>query len=181
MKKQEIENQFSNLYEKYFNEIYQYVFLRTGFNEVAAEDITQDIFVDVFKGLDQFKGLCSERTWIYRIGKNKVADYYRDYYRKNIEVFGVSQDTLNLISDPACNVEKYMENLYEGECIKQCFDSIPEHYKMILILKYIDNKSVRQIAGLVGKSVKATESCLQRAKAAFIKQYVKMQESEEQP
>jgi RNA polymerase sigma-70 factor (ECF subfamily) len=66
------EEKFISLYWAFVNEIYQYVFLRTGLDAAQAEDLTQDIFLDVFKGLGEYKGLCSNRTWIFRIAKNKL-------------------------------------------------------------------------------------------------------------
>jgi len=70
------EEKFISLYQAFVNEIYQYVFLRTGMDTALAEDITQDIFIDVFKSMGEFKGLCSNRTWIFRIAKNKLFDFY---------------------------------------------------------------------------------------------------------
>ncbi len=63
------EEQFRLLYEAYSKEIYQYVFIRTGLEVTRAEDITQDIFLEVFRSLERFKGLCSERTWIFKLTK----------------------------------------------------------------------------------------------------------------
>ena len=75
--KNEQENKFIQTYRLYVDEIYQYVYLRTGMNKALAEDITQEIFVDVFKGMSSFKGLSSERTWIYKITKNRLNDFYQ--------------------------------------------------------------------------------------------------------
>ena len=50
---------------------------------------------------------------------------------------------------------------------------MPEQYKIVLVLKYIDGKTVKEIAVIVGKSPKAIESILQRAKNAFVKSYSK--------
>ena len=61
--KNEQENKFIQIYRQYVDEIYQYVFLRTGMSKVLAEDMTQEIFVDVFKGISSFRRLSSERTW----------------------------------------------------------------------------------------------------------------------
>ena len=80
------EQRFIAVYHEYISEIYQYVYLRTGFNQVTAEDITQEIFVAVYKGFSKFKGFCSMRTWIFKIAKNKVCDYYREQYSPKFEI-----------------------------------------------------------------------------------------------
>jgi len=84
------EEKFISLYRAFVNEIYQYVFLRTGLDAALAEDITQDIFLDAFKGMGGFKGLCSNRTWIFRIARNKLYDFYRKQYRQKIELVGIN-------------------------------------------------------------------------------------------
>ena len=67
------EQRFIAVYHEYISEIYQYVYLRTGFNQVTAEDITQEIFIAVYKGFSKFKGFCSMRTWIFKIAKKRSA------------------------------------------------------------------------------------------------------------
>ena len=149
--KNEQENKFIQTYRLYVDEIYQYVYLRTGMNKALAEDITQEIFVDVFKGMSSFKGLSSERTWIYKITKNRLNDFYRKQYRSKFEM----------------------------EKVQHCLDDLLEQYKIVLVLKYIDEKSVKDIASILGKSPKAIESILQRAKNAFVKSYTQYEEKED--
>lgn len=77
---------FISIYRKHVDEVYQYVLLRTGFDVPLAEDLTQDIFLDVFKGLWGYKGLSSEKTWIFEIAQNKLFDYYRRQYSQKTEI-----------------------------------------------------------------------------------------------
>ena len=58
------EQKFISIYKAYVDEIYQYIFLRTGFDVSLAEDLTQDTFLEVYKSINRFRGLCSERTWV---------------------------------------------------------------------------------------------------------------------
>jgi RNA polymerase sigma-70 factor (ECF subfamily) len=59
----------------------------------------------------------------------------------------------------------------ESRIVFDCLNRIPEHYRTTLMLKYVDGKSVKQIAQLTDKSAKAVESLLQRAKSTFLKEY----------
>lgn len=52
------EQKFISIYKAYVDEIYQYIFLRTGYDVSLAEDLTQDIFLEVYKGINGFRGLC---------------------------------------------------------------------------------------------------------------------------
>ena len=172
------EEKFILLYQNTVDEVYQYVFLRVGFDVSTAEDITQDIFLDVLKGLNGFKGLCSERTWIFRIAKNKLYDFYRKQYNQKTIVVEIDDRIAEQIDDQAQNVEQWLELAFESQAVIDCLNSLPHHYKTTLLLKYIDGKSIKQIADIAGKSPKAIESLLQRAKTAFIVRYPSFGEKE---
>lgn len=172
------EEQFKKIYAQYVDEIYQYIFLRTGLNTVIAEDLTQDVFLDVFKGLKQFKGLCSERTWVFKITKNKVNDFYRKHYRQCLEPVHIEAELTAEISDPKQDLDAFMEKSFKSQGIIDCLNQLPEHYKAVLLLKYIDGRSVKEIAVITNKSVKAIENILLRAKAGFIKAYQSLKTEE---
>ena len=165
------EERFKKIYTQYVDEIYQYVFLRTGLNTVVAEDLTQDVFLDVFKGLKKFKGLCSERTWVFKITKNKVNDFYRKQYRQCLEPVHIEDDFTVSISDPKQDIGAFMDKSFKSECIIECLNQLPKHYTLVLLMKYIDGRSVKEIATITNKSAKAIENILLRAKAGFIKAY----------
>jgi RNA polymerase sigma-70 factor (ECF subfamily) len=165
------EEKFISLYQAFVDEIYRYVFLRTGLDAALAEDMTQEIFIDVFKSMDYFKGLCSIRTWVFRIARNKLFDFYRKQYREKVELVDIGDTLTESLGDPGQDTEKLMESALESQMVCDCLNRIPGHYKITLILKYIDGKSVKQIAELTDKSPKAIESLLQRSKNAFIKEY----------
>lgn len=172
----EKEQRFIRLYQAHVSEVYQFIYARSGFDPATAEDITQDIFLDIFRSLDRFKGFCSERTWVYRIARNKLNDFYRRQYGQKAEI--CDMDEAEAIHDPAQDMDTRMEKSFESRFIRDCLGKLPTHYRMALLMKYADDKSVRQIAEITCKSLKATESVLQRAKAAFIKEYKALKESE---
>jgi RNA polymerase sigma-70 factor (ECF subfamily) len=172
----EKEQRFIRLYQSYVSDVYRFIYDRSGFDRVTAEDITQDIFIDVYKGLDRFKGFCSERTWIYRIARNKLNDYYRKLYGQKTISCDISEaETLH---DPAQNIDTQMEKSFESRFIRDCLERLPQQYRTVLLMKYVDSQSVRQIGEIIGKPRKAAESMLYRAKAAFIKEYKALKERE---
>lgn len=171
------EQKFIKVYEVYVDEIYQFIYTRSGFDIPVAEDITQDIFLDVFKGLDGFKGLCSERTWIFRIARNKLNDFYRKQYKQNFETCEI--DNAGQFHDPAQDIDLQMEKSFESRFVRECLTKLPQQYRIILVMKYIDDMSIKQISKMANKSPKATESMLQRAKNAFVKEYKPSKEREE--
>jgi RNA polymerase sigma factor, sigma-70 family len=173
---QDKEKIFITVYEKYIDEVYQYIYLRTGLDKMLAEDITQDIFLDVYRGLWRFKGMCTERTWIFKITRNKLNDYYRMKYRQKFDLVDFDLEFGEKITDPGQDVEKMAEDLFEKQKVLECLDQLPEHYRLILFLKYMDDRSMKEIAKITGKTPKAIESILTRARDAFIRQYQRKQE-----
>jgi len=173
----EKEQRFIELYKSYVDEVYQFIYARSGFDPAASEDITQDIFLDILGGLDRFKGLCSERTWVYKIARNKLNDFYRKQYGQKFEACDI--DEAGQLHDPAQDIDVQMEKSFESRFVRECLDKLPLHYRITLLMKYVDDKSVKQIAEIANRSPKATESMLQRAKGAFIKEYQSSKEREE--
>jgi RNA polymerase sigma-70 factor (ECF subfamily) len=74
--------------------------MRAGLNQAAAEDITQEVFTDVYKGLSGFKGLCSERTWVFKIARNKLNDFYRKQYNSGFELVEIDDNMTEQLKWP---------------------------------------------------------------------------------
>ena len=171
------EQRFIDLYHSYIDEVYHFIYLRSGFDAPVAEDITQDIFLDVFKGLDKFRGLCSQRTWVYKIARNKLSDFYRKQYSKGYETCDI--DKAQHLLDSTQDIDLQMEKAFEARFVRECLGKLASQYRILLLMKYADGKSVNQIAEITNKSHKATESMLQRAKKAFINEFKSLITSEE--
>jgi len=161
------EQSFTEIYDACVDEVYGFIYVRTGFDSVAAEDLTQDVFLAVFKGLEKFAGKSSERTWVFGIARNKLNDFYRSRYA--YESGGINEATL--ISDPKQDTYALALKEFESRVVRDCLERLSPRCQMVLVMKYLDRYSVKQIANSVNLSPKAVESLLQRAKTAFIKEY----------
>lgn len=166
----EKEKRFTALYQKYVDEIYKYVYMRTGMKSNVSEDITQEIFIAVYRGLYGFKGLCSERTWIYKIAAHKINDYYRKAYRAKEEI-GIEDRIIEEMESSSLGLEESVMKELESEEVCKCIEKMPEQYQIVLTLRYMDEKSIKQIAEILEKTPKAVESLLQRAKVKFAERY----------
>ena len=173
----EKEQRFIEIYKLYIDEVYQFIYSRSGFDSSLAEDITQDIFVDIFRGFDKFKGLCSERTWVYKIARNKLSDFYRKHCNQEYEICDI--DEAQQFPDSTQDIDLLIDKSFEIRFVRECLGKLPLQYRIILIMKYVDDKSVNQIAEITNKSNKAVESMLHRAKKTFIKEYKSFKAREE--
>lgn len=174
--KTERDKKFISVYHAHVDEVYQFIYLRTGANKTIAEDLTQEIFLEVYKGLSRFKGLSSERTWVFRIAKNRLNDFYRKQYRPLFESVCIDEILDDQLVDMGQDIKEEQIKEFEQETVRTCLSALPKQYEIVLILKYMDERSTKEIALLVGKSPKAVESLLRRAKDAFIKSYAGIEE-----
>lgn len=166
---------FLTIYQAYADGIHAYLLSRSGLEPQTAEDLTQETFVAVYQGLNHFRGLCSVRTWVYRIAKNKLTDFYRGRYKKAMEGMSLDDERSADISDERTDMDRLLANLHESRRVAQSMRALPEHYRMTLALKYMEELSVREIARLAQKDEKSVENTLRRAKAAFAKRYLALE------
>ena len=144
-----------------------------------AEDITQEIFIDVFQSIKNFKEQSSLSTWLYRITVNRCLDVIRS--RKRHKRFGFltslfheeSGEVLHEVSHfdhPGIVLEKKEKARYLFKAI----ESLPENQKTAFILSQTEEIPQKEIADIMHCSVKAVESLIQRAKANLRKELEKM-------
>ncbi|HTA62862.1 MAG TPA: RNA polymerase sigma factor [Bacteroidia bacterium] len=144
-----------------------------------AEDITQEVFIEVYQSLSKFKEQSTISTWIYRITVNKCLDHLRA--KKRQKRFGFltslfhpeSGEELTEISHfdhPGIEIEKKEKARFLFKAI----EALPENQKTAFILWHIEELPQKEIAEIMQSSVKAVESLLQRAKANLRKELEKI-------
>ncbi len=149
---------FSLLYNRYAPKIFSKC-LAILKDEMLAEDATQEIFMKIFLNLSRFEEKAKFSTWIFSITYNYCIDYLRrkqkgDIFSEDIEKAGDMQDD---IPDQAL-IE------LEARHLKRVLDQIPPGDRTILLMKYQDDLSVKEIADALNKTESAVKMKLKRAK-----------------
>ena len=136
-----------------------------------AEDISQEVFLTVYKSVGGFTGKSSLSTWIYRITVNKCIDHLRSRKRQSgvgfFSSFRQSGDAESW-SDLHANFEHpgiVAERKELAELLFRALETLPESQKTVFVMSQIEELPQREIADILNISVKAMESLLQRAKA----------------
>lgn len=150
--------------EMVVNTCYRFVF-----NREDAEDLAQDVFMEVYRSLDQFREEAKLSTWIYRIAVSKSLDHLRRMKRK--KRFG-SLKRLIGAEDPgediaAPSYDTPAETLAEKErvmILRNALDTLPDSQKTAFLLSKQDGYSNQEIADILNTSVSAVESLVHRAK-----------------
>ncbi len=138
-------------------------------NEDDAQDTTQDVFVEVYKSVSNFRIEAGLNTWLYKITVNKCLEEIRKKKRKKRMAFLTSifdasaEKDLKKHSDfmhPGITLEKKEYHAYLNRAIKL----LPEMQQTALILHKIEGLSHQEVADILDKSVSSIESLIFRAK-----------------
>ena len=160
--------EISNFYKTYSPKILAYLKKRLP-SPQDAEEIMQDVFLDAIDSLPLFRGEATVLNWLYKIARNKSADFYR---KRKIKTILLSQlPFLEIVSQEIHQPEFQFEKNKIRDRIEAAFHLIPAHYQKILRLHYENSMRVRELAVIFNLSLKATESLLFRARKSFIAAY----------
>ncbi|MBY0433604.1 MAG: RNA polymerase sigma factor [Cyclobacteriaceae bacterium] len=167
---------FRELYDKYKSRVYNTAI--SYLQSVAdAEEVTQDVFVEIFHSAAKFKGQSSVGTWVYRITVNKCLDYLRYRNRKKrmgflASLFGESNE-LKVDAPHFEHPGVLLENKEKSTYLFQAIDKLPEQQKSAFILSQIEELPQKEVAEVMQLSQKAVESLIQRAKGNLRKELEK--------
>jgi RNA polymerase sigma-70 factor (ECF subfamily) len=148
---------FQGLVDIYQNRVINicYGFLK---NKEDAEDIAQEVFMEVYKSISAFREEAKLSTWIYRISVRKSLDFIRKRNRKKRLL--PTQKTWQRQNGP----EKRLLDNERAQILKQAVDSLPENQRIAITLNKYEGFSGREIAEIMGITLSAVEALLFRAK-----------------
>jgi len=140
-------NYFWNIYDKYIDKIYNFVYLKTT-NKEVAEDIVSDVFLSAINNISSFKieASSSVQAWLYKIAYNKVIDFYRT--NKDFEEVW---DCLEM----SCQ-DDFCQNIDNRDKLKEVFkylENIKKEHRDILVYRIWDDLSYKEISEITWKSV----------------------------
>ncbi len=152
---------FNQLYDAHFKTVYNRV--RYKIPETDIEDVTQEIFISMVKGLKRFKGQSSLKTWLRTITNHKIADYYRK--RKNRAISQGDEQVMDYLDKH--NDTSFRMTQDNAILLKRSLMNLPEHYQEIILLRFVDEYQFLEIAEIIGKSLEAAKSQYRRAITAL--------------
>lgn len=161
---------FGSLYDHYHTQIYRFVYLRVSHRE-DAEDLTHRTFVSAWEKIGNYK----ERgfpfsSWLYRIARNAVIDHYRTR-KEHVRWEEVSEEVLSDVPDLVASIEAKRE----AEKVYKALLKLRSDHQEVIILRLIEELSVRETAEALGKSEAAVKTTQHRA-LKELKKELKMEE-----
>ncbi|MFY0652849.1 MAG: RNA polymerase sigma factor [Cyclobacteriaceae bacterium] len=138
-----------------------------------AEEVTQDVFVEVFKSIKNFRADSTLKTWIYRIAITKCLELQRKAKRKKRFAFLVSIGDVEHSSQEPKTMDHpgiSAENNEKMELLYKCIDGLSENQKVAFTLHNMDGLSYKEISDTLDVSLSSVESLIFRAKRNLRKQ-----------
>jgi RNA polymerase sigma-70 factor (ECF subfamily) len=161
---------FRTIYASYHPRIFRYLTRLVGQSE--AEDLMQEVFLRVNKGLPDFKGDAKLSTWIYRIATNVATDRIRSRSSKESESGKViplderlNEEGVDLKGDKNPSVEKQAMREEMSACVQDYINSLPESYRIPVILSEIGGLTNKEIAETLGLTMETVKIRLHRGRA----------------
>jgi RNA polymerase sigma-70 factor (ECF subfamily) len=154
---------FGLLYERYVDNIYNYIYYRTG-NHHDAEDLTARTFYRALKHVSRYvdRGVPFS-AWLYRIAHNVVANWHRDRSRRQI----IPLNDLVMMTQEREEPATVAEERDEQELLLQAVRRLPPERQQLLILKFVEQMSNAEIGQVMGRTEGAIKSLYHRTLVAL--------------
>ena len=150
--------------EAHTDAIYSFVRRRLTPRYDLVDDLVQEVFLAAWESLSRFRGTSPLKGWLLGIARHKVESHYRELLRAAEELDAESIEDL-----PAAKVD--MEQIADQERTelraRKVLQELPEHYSAALQWRYWEKRSARQMAEATGRTEKAIERLLSRARHEF--------------
>jgi RNA polymerase sigma-70 factor (ECF subfamily) len=144
--------------------VYGFLYARVGGDEATAEDLLQETLLEAVRGAAAFRGDSAVSTWLCAIARRRLARYYETERRAE-----VARGSLRLVDTHAAAglgadlVERQDE-------VVRALGRLPALQRQVLVLKYLEEMSVEDIAGQVSRSRVQVQSLLQRGREGLRRQ-----------
>jgi RNA polymerase sigma factor (sigma-70 family) len=137
-------------------------------NETAADDITQEVFIQVYQSIHSFKSESKLSTWLYRIAITKSLDYLK--YKKRKKRFAFIQSLTGSRNEEEIHPPEFnhpgivMEKKENAKALFMAMNKLPDNQRIAFTLHKLEALKHQEVAAVMQVSVQAVESLIARAK-----------------
>lgn len=167
------QNAYAEIVEIYKDKVFQLCYRMLG-NRHEAEDMAQEAFLRAYMNISSYNLNLKFSTWLYRIATNLCIDRIRkkkpDFYL-DAEVAGTDGLTLySQVPSPARRPEEDVESLELQNIIQNEISKLPEKYRSVIVLKYIEDLSLNEISEILDIPLGTVKTRIHRGREALRKQ-----------
>jgi RNA polymerase sigma-70 factor (ECF subfamily) len=128
--------------------------------------VVQDVFLAALSGISTFQGQSSLRTWLIAIARHKIEDVYRQRLRLPA-AFEDLEPSEELSLSETADLDEQLDTARAREKTRRVLARMPERYGLMLLWRYWEQRSARDMAMAIGTTEKSVERTLARARAQF--------------
>ena len=153
----------------YTDAVYSFIRRRLSPRQDLVDDLVQEVFIAAWENLASFRGKSPLRAWLLGIARHKIEDYYRRLLQSPHPVEPAVADEL-----PATelDLEVIADRDRTEERARKVLEELPEHYGAALRWRYWEKRSAREMAEATGRTEKAIERLLARAREQFRRRWL---------
>ncbi|MCX7778943.1 MAG: RNA polymerase sigma factor [Patescibacteria group bacterium] len=137
---------FARLCSAYREKIYQFIYFKTSHQE-KAQDLTSEVFFKILDYLANGGEIKNFRSFVYQTARNLIVDFYRQKEQREISLEEIDEE-IEEPKDLAQEIDLKL-NLYQ---IEEALKKIPDRYREVLILRYVDDLSFKEIAQILNQN-----------------------------
>ena len=155
---------FEIIYDRYVDKVFRKCISFTT-NRDEAQDLAHDVFIKIYTSLVKFQGRSKFSTWVYAITYNKCVDYQKAKKKRNLLMSELAEAQLREKEEPSD------EDLFaiRADHLMKALDLLDPNDKALLLMKYQDKQSLKNIMQLLGISESAVKMRLKRSKQRLLK------------
>jgi RNA polymerase sigma-70 factor, ECF subfamily len=155
---------FSRVYDLYVDRIYRFVFFKVSSQE-EAQDLTSEVFLKTWQYIISGKDILNLNAYLYRVARNLVVDHYRKASQKEVSFDALAQGADSLDQESGLRMEqtKALEDKLQIEKIEIKLQGLKDEYREVIILRFVDEMSISEIADIMEKKKGAVRVILFRA------------------
>ncbi len=164
---------FYYLIKRYESKLMRYINRIASVTHEEAEDLLQEIFIKAYRHLNGFDQRLKFSSWVYRIAHNEVINFAKKRKRGTALIHASNNgDTDNMVLDNLAGEDDVHGNFVAMESKEQVWQALmelPLKYREVLVLKFFENKSYREMSDILRKPEGTVATLVNRAKKKFLK------------
>ncbi len=158
---------FALLYEKYSPKIYRFIYYRLDNNRNEADDAIQEVFLRAWENIKNYKiNSFPFSAWLYRIAKNLIIDHWRTAKKENIRFDTDNENEISYsfrLTGESQKLNSALDDKMEIERIKKALNELGDIQKETIILRFINDLDIEEVAKIINKSISTTRVIQYRA------------------
>ena len=147
---------FNKIFDRYYSQIYNFVRKNLYFDDIASEDVTQEIFLRLFKSSKSFDPERKLFSWVYQIAINEVRRYHKQAVRKRAHSINEpitdsdeSNEKGDSLASPQLTPEEEATTDVRSRLIAQAIEQLPDKQRMVVLLKVYQQLTFEEISAIL--------------------------------